>query len=123
MSNRHKYPPMRPRVPLVDRLSGIYPASVNVALTRYVHLISKAPEFSEEEWNVLRDACNGWDSQNEPPETLGQAFILQVEDAISARQLDRKWSVDCSTLIPRLYALSEVEVIAALNAIEIYWRE
>ena len=121
MPNKHKFRLMRPHSELVNQLAGEYPLSVNTALSRYLHLVAIAPDFSESEWNLLYDACNGWATQMEPPDVLAQGLVLQVQDAIGFECLGEKWGVDTDRLIARLNTLSPVEAIAVIHKIERWW--
>jgi hypothetical protein len=80
------------------------------------------PNFSEAEWNLMRDACNSWASIAEPPEIASQGLPLQIADAIEFERLDVKWQVGKQSLIAKLRALTPLQAIATLDAIERYWR-
>lgn len=112
---------MRPHSHLAEQLPGEYPESVNVGLSRYLCLLSAVtPQFTEAEWNLLYDSCNGWATQLEPPETLAQGLTLQVEDATREQGLYQKWNVEPG-LIDRLYQLTLLEAIAVIHKIEQFW--
>lgn len=91
MPNQHKYRLMRPHSTLLDRLPGAYPESVSVALSRYLYLVSEPPLFSDAEWNLLRDVCNGWYTQSTPASVVLQELAFVVEDALQLRALDQHW--------------------------------
>lgn len=117
MPNQHRYKLVRPRSDIASQLPR-GSDSVNPALERYLHLISTPPEFSESEWNLLRDACNGWATEMEPAEMLKSGLALQVSAAIA---LDKKWAVDGDALVQRLEGLSDLEAIATIYAVEVWW--
>ena len=120
MPNQHKHKLVRPLSYLADKLP-CGSDSVNPAIARYLHLVSSPPDFTDEEWNLLRDACNGWATELEPPETLQSGLALQVFEAIEFSNLDKKWGVDGEALVQRLKELSNLEAIATVYSIEIWW--
>lgn len=121
MPSQHKHRLMRPHSRLVEQIPGEYPESVNVALDRYLRLVSVPPQFSTKEWNLLRDACNGWATQNEPPEILKDGLALQVENAMTLSGLAKKWKVDQPTFRQKIESLTELEAISVIHAIEKFW--
>lgn len=121
MPNQHRYRLMRPHSKLVDQLPGEYPESVNLAIARYLCLVANPPEFTEAEWNLLRDACRSWATQMEPPETLMNGLLLQVSDAMADEQLGGKWGVSRIELMAKLETLTPTQTIATIHAIERFW--
>lgn len=123
MPNKHKYPTIRLKSSVCDRLSEVTGTAVSINLERYFWLLdaTKIP-FSEAQWNLLRDACNGWATTMEAPETLAQGLAIQVEDSIDFNQLDQKWRVDGKELVNALKVLKPIQSIAVIEAIECYWR-
>ncbi len=121
--NRHKFRLMRPHSKLAGQLPGEYPESVNTALARYLLLVSTPPQFTESEWNLMRDACNRWATSMEPPETLKGGLILQISDAMCDSQLGSKWRVSRPELMMKLESLTTAEAIATIHAIECFWEQ
>lgn len=121
MANQHKYKLIRPRSALLDALPGQYPESVNVAISRYLFLVSNPPKFSEAEWSLLKDACNGWWTQGEPPELLVQGLALQVDDAMTLEGLAAKWKVSSPDLRQKLENLTPLETMSVIHAVECFW--
>ena len=94
---------------------------INTALSRYLFLVSKAPDFSQAEWDLMRDACNGWATTNEQPQTLAEGLLQKVHCSIFYGQLAAKWNVNAADLLARLDCLKPVEAIAIIHAIEKFW--
>lgn len=123
MPNRHKYRLMRPHSNIAAQLPGDYPETINASLRRYLAILNASlPSFLEAEWNLMREACNGWATQMEPPETLHSGLCLQIEDAIGSENLDEKWGVNNAVLMERLSRLTIAEAIAVIHEIEKYWK-
>jgi hypothetical protein len=83
-------------------------------LTRYYQLLRRSlPEFSEEEWMIIHNACNGlltYDIQTVP------LLWAQVSDFCEAHNVP-----DCQPLIDRLRRLSLVECLAVIDEAERFW--
>jgi hypothetical protein len=122
MPNRHKHPTIRLASKVSNRLSQPSGAIASVNLGRYFWLLGQSlPDFSEAEWNLLRDACNGWATTSEPPEILVQGLKLQVADVIANDFLDSKWQVDKDMLAEKLHKLTPLQAIAVVESIERWW--
>ncbi len=115
MADSHKYRLVRPHSYLAAQLPANYPNSVNAAIARYLRLVARPPQFSEAEWNLLRNACNGWATQHEPSVRFAQALALQVEKYLAEQ------NIEAPGLVARLYSLSELDAIATIHAIELFW--
>ncbi len=94
---------------------------VKVELERYLFLISRLPDFSQKEWNLMHDALNGIITRSVEPELAVQILAHEVDDAITSSQLDKKWEVNSSSFLSRLNALSATETMAVLDAVEKFW--
>ena len=122
MSGANKYPTLRLHSALYERLVEPYGASANISISRYFWLLDSAlPEFSELEWSLMRDACNGWATSLESPDLLVQGLRLQIEDSIELESLDKKWGVDGNALLKRMELLNPVETLAVIHSIEKWW--
>lgn len=88
---------------------------------RYGALLTEgAPDLPEPEWNLLRDALNGW--WPEPAEQIIHLEI-EIEDAIAIDGLDRKWQVDGAALLAKLRAMPLAGKISVVEAIEKWWSD
>lgn len=77
-----------------------------------------APTFSDAEWMLLRDACNGtlWETS-----TI-RLLWAEVADAIDLAGLATKWGVDDPRpFMARLRALTPLQSLAVVDAIERWW--
>lgn len=119
---KHKYRLMRPCSKVVSQLSGGYPDSVNIALNRYLQLVSYTPDFLEEEWNLIFDACNGWLVDVDIDiNALREALFIQIEESIYLNKLNQKWKVDTEEFVQKLKSISLPECLAVLYKIEKFW--
>jgi hypothetical protein len=91
-------------------------------LARYYQLLREEERrlpLSEQEWNLLRDALNGvlFDA-------IAWRFLdHEIADAIRLNRLDAKWGVDGSALIETLRTLCPGQTLAAVDAVERWWRD
>jgi hypothetical protein len=96
--------------------------TVQECLGRYFYALQqtlKSIDLSEQEWMLVRDACNGtlWERHTIP-------FLWGgVEDAIKLDGLDRKWEVDGAALVGKLRALTYWQSLAVVDAVERWWLE
>lgn len=93
---------------------------INQIADRYLEILRRTslPEFSEAEWNLLRDALNG--VLHEPAANV-RGVWMGVQDAIELDGLDAKWDVDGAALIKKLRDLSYTHEVALAEAIEEWW--
>lgn len=88
-------------------------------IERYAEVVKRRkPELSEAEWNLIREACNGW--VVEPAAAVGW-LSMQVEDAIKINNLDRKWQVDGAALVKKVRSLDYADCLAVVDDVEQYW--
>lgn len=102
-----------------ERGSGDRSAAASRMIERYAELARRSlPELTEAEWNLVRDALNGW--LPEPAASVGW-LAMGVRDAIKLDGLDDKWAVDGDALLERLEALDYAGCLAVLDAVERWW--
>jgi hypothetical protein len=100
--------------------------AAKVALYRYFHLLEDAVRrlgLTKQEASLIADALNGWWVNAEPPSLIRAGLYMTVLDAIELNQLDKKWGVNGSEILEKLKALSELEAIALVDAIQRFWYE
>ena len=73
--------------------------------------------WSDAEWNLLYDACNGmlWDADSI------RLLWVQVNDAIHLNHLDEKWGVDTVPFLGKLRSLSPMRCLAVADKVRRYW--
>jgi len=106
---------------LGDRTSGNRDRSAVASrmLERYAEACRRhLPDFSESEWNLLRDALNGWTAE---PAASVAWLVMGVADAIKLGELADKWEVDGAALLARLEQLDYAGCCAVLDAVERWW--
>jgi hypothetical protein len=95
---------------------------VNVIGDRYAEILRRErieKQFSEAEWNALRDMLNG--TLSEPAELIRGSLAMGWEDSVEDG-LAEKWDVDPAALQKKLAALSYVQEVAVIEAVERWWR-
>lgn len=116
MPSQHRYPTIRLSSAVYEQLSQPYGEAASQCLKRYFWILDNSvPIFSENEWNLLRDAELGSVFMSESPETLMKSFLLQL-DAVPRNR-------DTEKFIAKLQDLSFVEVIATIRTIELSSQE
>ncbi|WP_194724058.1 hypothetical protein [Noviherbaspirillum malthae] len=96
---------------------------INQIGDRYAQIMKSidiGPRFSEAEWNLVRDSLNGTSHE---PAAMIQAVWHGISDSIGLDQLDEKWEVDGPALLKKLQALSYVEQVALVEAVEQWWAD
>lgn len=90
---------------------------------RYAEIMRRTalPDFTEAEWSLLQDACNG--VLHEPAGMIRGGLALGVEDAIALDGLADKWSVDGAALLARLRDLAFAQEVRLIEDIERRWGE
>ena len=96
-------------------------AAVSRMIERYAELAQRAmPDLTEAEWNLCRDALNGWFIDT--AESI--KFVpWEVADGIKLNGLDEKWKVDGPALVAKLEAMDFSALCALLDAVERWWVE
>lgn len=95
---------------------------VNVIGDRYAEILRRErieKQFSEAEWNALRDMLNG--TLSEPAELIRGSLQMGWEDSVEDG-LAEKWDVDPQVLADKLGALTYVQEVAVVEAVERWWR-
>lgn len=116
--SRNLYPTIRLRSHLYQQLGEPYGARATVALDRYFWVIqASTPDFSEAEWNYLKDACASWTPTTQPVETLAEGLVRQVENAIKKR-LGERQGVDAEGLLAQLRGFTPIQLLAVIQEIE-----
>lgn len=96
---------------------------VNVIGDRYSEILRRERierRFSDAEWCALRDMLNG--TISEPAELIRGSLQMAWEDSIEDG-LAVKWGVDASLLQEKLVALTYVQEVAVIEAVERWWCE
>ncbi len=104
-------------------LGDVTSKRVAVVVDRYREILRReriAQEFSEAEWNLLRDIGNG--TVFEPAQLIAGSLAQMAEDS-QADGLFEKWDVPPGDLITKLRCLSYAQEVAAVEAIEVWWRQ
>ncbi|WP_236213437.1 hypothetical protein [Metapseudomonas otitidis] len=96
---------------------------VNVIGDRYAEILRRERIerlFDEAELNALRELLNG--TVNEPAELIRGSLRMSWEDAIEDG-LAEKWGLDGPATLQKLSALTYVQEVALVEAVERWWRE
>lgn len=104
-------------------LGDVTSKRVAMAIDRYREILRRERVerlFTEAEWNLLRDVCNG--TVFEPAQLIAGALVAEVKDATYDGIAD-KWSVDVPMLLENLEKLSYVQQVAVIEVIEAWWRD
>lgn len=103
-------------------LGEISSGRVNQALDRYAEILRRERVehvFGEAEWNALRDMLNG--AISEPAAMVRGSLAMGWEDSLEDG-LAEKWDVDPGALQQKLVALTYVQEVAVIEAVERWWR-
>lgn len=103
-------------------LGDINSGRVNQALDRFAEILRRErieKQFSDAEWNALRDMLNG--TLSEPAELIRGSLAMGWEDSIEDG-IAEKWDVDPAAMQAKLAALSYVQEVAVVEAVERWWR-
>ncbi len=95
---------------------------VNIIGDRYAEILRREridKHFSAAEWNALRDMLNG--TLSEPAELIRGSLQMGWEDSVEDG-LAEKWDVDPTALQQKLAALTFVQEVAVVEAVERWWR-
>lgn len=95
---------------------------VNVIGDRYAEIIRRERVeslFSEGEWNALRDMLNG--TLSEPAAMIRGSLQMGWEDSVQDG-LAVKWEVEPAAMHAKLAALTFVQEVAVIEAVECWWR-
>lgn len=104
-------------------LGDVTSKRVAMAVDRYREILRRErvhQEFSEPEWNLLRDIGNG--TAFEPAQLIAGSLAQMAEDS-QPDGVFEKWDVAPGDLITRLRCLSYPQEVAAVEAIEAWWRD
>ncbi|WP_220816075.1 hypothetical protein [Pseudomonas paralcaligenes] len=96
---------------------------VNVIGDRYTEILRRERVeklFSEAEWNALRDMLKG--TISEPAEVIRGSLQMGWEDSLEDG-IHEKWDVDPKAMQTKLAALTYVQEVAVVEAVERWWRE
>lgn len=87
---------------------------------RYSEMLRRAdlPDLSEAEMNALRDAMNG--TLAEPAALIRGMPWISIEDSLPDG-LAEKWQINGAALVDKLRALTFVQEIALIEAVEAWW--
>lgn len=103
-------------------LGDITSKRVAMAVDRYREILRRERIdrlFTEQEWDLLRDVCNG--TLFEPAQLIAGALAAEVKDATYDGIAD-KWSVDVPMLLENLEKLTYAQQVAVVESIEAWWR-
>lgn len=95
---------------------------VNVIGDRYAEILRRERVeklFSDAQWNALRDMLNG--TICEPAEVIRGSLNMGWEDSLEDG-IAEKWDVDPAAMQQKLAALTYVQEVAIIEAVERWWR-
>lgn len=104
-------------------LGDISSGRVNQVLDRYAEILRRErveKMFSDAQWNALRDLLNG--TLSEPAELIRGSLAMSWEDSIEDG-IAEKWDVDPQSMQQKLAALTYVQEVAIVEAVERWWRD
>ena len=104
-------------------LGDINSGRVNQVLDRYAEILRRErveKMFSDAQWNALRDMLNG--TLSEPAELIRGSLAMSWEDSIEDG-IAEKWDVDPQSMQQKLAALTYVQEVAIVEAVERWWRD
>lgn len=104
-------------------LGDISSGRVNQVLDRYAEILRRErveKMFSDAQWNALRDLLNG--TLSEPAELIRGSLAMSWEDSIEGG-IAEKWDVDPQSMQQKLAALTYVQEVAIVEAVERWWRD
>ena len=107
----------------MDNRNDQFSTAISRSLARYISLLhttrrALAERFTPGECGLILDSCNGVMFAD-----MLSVRIMEygIQDSISLDHLDDKWEVDGADLIAKLAALTLVEKIAVIDAVECWW--
>jgi len=92
-------------------------------LDRYAEILRRErieKLFTDAQWNALRDMLNG--TLSEPAELIRGSLAMSWEDSIEDG-IAEKWDVDPQSMQQKLAALTYVQEVAIVEAVERWWRD
>jgi len=104
-------------------LGDINSGRVNQVLDRYAEILRRErieKLFTDAQWNALRDMLNG--TLSEPAELIRGSLAMSWEDSIEDG-IAEKWDVDPQSMQQKLAALTYVQEVAIVEAVERWWRD
>lgn len=104
-------------------LGDINSGRVNQVLDRYAEILRRErieKLFTDAQWNALRDLLNG--TLSEPAELIRGSLAMSWEDSIEDG-IAEKWDVDPQSMQQKLAALTYVQEVAIVEAVERWWRD
>lgn len=104
-------------------LGDVTSKRVAVVVDRYREILRREridQEFSEVEWNLLRDIGNG--TVFEPAQLIAGSLAQMAEDSRPDGVFE-KWDVAPGELITKLRCLTYAQEVAVVEAIEAWWRD
>lgn len=104
-------------------LGDISSGRVNQVLDRYAEILRRErieKLFTDAQWNALRDMLNG--TLSEPAELIRGSLAMSWEDSIEDG-IAEKWDVDPQSMQQKLAALTYVQEVAIVEAVERWWRD
>lgn len=104
-------------------LGDINSGRVNQVLDRYAEILRRErieKLFTDAQWNALRDMLNG--TLSEPAELIRGSLAMSWEDSIEGG-IAEKWDVDPQSMQQKLAALTYVQEVAIVEAVERWWRD
>ena len=108
---------------LSERHGEITSHTINRALDRYYEILRRERierQFSEAEWNALRDMLNG--TLSEPASMCAGSLAMGWADSLEDGIAD-KWGLDPAGMACKLQALTYPQELAVIEAVERWWRE
>lgn len=98
--------------------------AINIIADRYTLLVEREQKgllikFTEGEWDLMRDACNGTVFQ--PAFTLEDSVLANVEDSLDSQF--EYFGADRDEVTDKLRGLSLLQQIALVEEIEDWWAQ
>lgn len=97
-----------------------YSGSINIAIDRYLFLVSDFPLLSKEEWLLINDAMNGvWINSTfyRNPSAL---LAIEISDACRIDKLDKKWGVSLTDLLIKISGLTKSQAFAVFHVLDVF---
>ena len=100
-------------------------ARVSAVMDRYLLLTKERPEFSQNQWRLIRDALRDWSPQAEDPRKLGLAISERVQTHFPSPESSQKLGLSRRAyygVLAMLMTLRPDQTMAVVEQVEGYWR-